>query len=71
MMDPVTLLLMVTAAQVATRLTEALTQRWILRWRAEVTRTVAELPPGAELTEHDPKGAGWHVRSRPANGRSQ
>jgi hypothetical protein len=71
MMDPVTLLLVVVAGQVLTRLTDAFIQRWTLCGRAEVIRAAAMLPPGAEVTEHDAGGAGWLASTQPVQGRQR
>lgn len=65
MMDPVTVVLSFTAAQVLIRLAEALAQRWTLGGRAELIRVVAQLPAGVKVADRDAQGAGWLVSTAP------
>jgi hypothetical protein len=73
MMDPVTLLLAITAGQILTRLTDAVVDRLTLHGRAEITRAAATLPAGVELDGRDRERAGvvtgWTVRHRHPRGR--
>ena len=69
MMDPVTLLLVLACVRMLTRVVNAAAYWLLLRARAQLVRAAAALPARVELTEHDPEGAGWLVRTGPANGR--
>ena len=66
MMDPVTLLLALAAGQILHRLTAAVASWLTWRGRAAFTRAAATLPPGVDLNETGPTGAGWRVRTTAA-----
>jgi hypothetical protein len=62
MMDPVTLVLVVTCIQGVTKLTDALCQWLLLRARGELARAAAVVPPGVEVADRGRDGASWLVR---------
>lgn len=62
MMDPVTLVLVVTCVQGFTRLVDAFANRLTMRARAELARAVAAMPQGVEVTDQTAEGTGWVVR---------